>query len=277
MGKCRGSILPVVSSYCLHRGEEPIISGQRGSGTIFFANCCLKCIYCQNHEISQIGQGSETEPDELVKMMLALQSQGAHNINLVSPTHYAPPIAEAIKLAKRQGLKLPIVYNTGGYDSLDLLRELDGLIDIYLPDFKYCSEGAARTYSGAGNYPEVARVGITEMFCQVGNIKLDDEGVARSGLLVRHLVLPDNLAGTGEVLAWLAGLSREIWISLMAQYSPQHLAAEFPELARCLRPEEYRQAVARAEELGLKNVYVQELASSETFLPDFKQEDPFAG
>jgi len=260
-----------------------MISGTRGSGTIFFANCCLKCVYCQNYEISQLGtrdqgpgtRGEEVEAERLAEIMLELQAKGAHNINLVSPTHYAPQLINALKLAKQQGLKLPIVYNTGGYDSLELLRELDGLIDVYLPDFKYFGESAAQKYSGAGNYPAVARAGITEMFRQVGNIKLNDERVARSGLLVRHLVLPDNLAGTEAVLKWLAALSKELWISLMAQYSPQHRAAEFPELARRLRPEEYRQAVAQAEKLGLRNVYVQELASSETFLPDFNQADPF--
>jgi putative pyruvate formate lyase activating enzyme len=206
---------------------------------------------------------------------LDLQEQEVHNINLVSPTHYAPQIAEALASAKRQGLKLPIVYNTGGYDSLELLRELDGLIDIYLPDFKYWDEANAVKCSGAENYPEVARQGITEMFRQVGNIKLNEEGVAVKGLLVRHLVLPNDLAGSEQVLGVLASLSKELWISLMAQYSPQYKAGGYHELARPLQPAEYEQVVEAAEKLGLENVYLQELDSKEMFLPDFKRADPF--
>lgn len=275
-GQCQAGREPVVASACLHRGEEPLISGSRGSGTIFLANCCLKCVYCQNYEISQKGEGKEAGKEELAGIMLELQAKGAHNINLVSPTHYAPPIADALKSAKRQGLKLPVVYNTGGYDSIELLRELDGLIDIYLPDFKYWDNDNAVKYSRAENYPEVARQGITEMFRQVGNVALDEEGVAKKGLLVRHLVLPNGLADSAKILGFLAALSTELWISLMAQYNPRHRAKEHPELSRPLRPEEYRQAVAAAESLGLNNVYVQELASSEVFLPDFKKSDPFS-
>jgi putative pyruvate formate lyase activating enzyme len=264
-GKCQGGMIPLVSSYCVHRGEEPLISGSRGSGTIFFANCCLKCVYCQNYEISQTGKGKETGIEALAKIMLELQEKKVHNINLVSPTHYAPQIADAVRLAKEQGLKLPIVYNTGGYDSLELLKQLDGLIDIYLPDFKYWDDEPARKYSQAENYPAVARAGIAEMFRQVGPKKL----------LVRHLVLPNNLAGTAKVLEFLASLSRDIRVSLMAQYSPQYRAGEYPELARPLTPAEYREAIAAAERLGLDNVYIQELASGEVFLPDFSRPDPF--
>jgi putative pyruvate formate lyase activating enzyme len=207
--------------------------------------------------------------------MLALQEQGVHNINLVSPTHYGVQLAEAIRSAKRQGLTVPVVYNTGGYDTVELLRELAGLVDIYLPDFKYWTDEPAVKYSGAENYPEVTRQGIAEMFRQVGNIELDHEGVARKGVLVRHLVLPNNLAESEKVLAFLAALSKKLWISLMAQYNPQHQAAAYPEISRPLRPAEYQAAVSAAEALGLENVYLQELASSELFLPDFKKDDPF--
>jgi putative pyruvate formate lyase activating enzyme len=274
-GKCRAGIDPVISSYCVHRGEEPLLSGSRGSGTIFFANCCLKCAYCQNYEISQSGMGDEVSGVRLAEIMLELQGKGVHNINLVSPTHYAPQIAAALISAKQQGLKLPIVYNTGGYDSLELLRELDGLVDIYLPDLKYWDAEPALQYSQAENYPDVARAGVAEMLRQVGNIVFDEEGVARKGVVVRHLVLPNGLAGSEKVLGFLAALSKELWISLMAQYNPQHRASEYPELARSLGSAEYRQAVAAAEQLGLNNVYVQELESSEVFLPDFKKVDPF--
>jgi putative pyruvate formate lyase activating enzyme len=252
-----------------------MISGSRGSGTVFFANCCLQCVYCQNYEISQKGKGQEAGKEELAKIMLELQDKGVHNINLVSPTHYAPQTAAAVRSAKRQGLKLPIVYNTGGYDSLELLRELDGLIDIYLPDFKYWSADHAGKYSGADNYLEVARQGITEMFRQVGNIQLGGEGVAVKGLLVRHLVLPNDLSGSSSVLSFLSSLSHDIWISLMAQYSPQFKAGNFIELARPLTAGEYLAAVKAAEQLGLHNVYVQELESSAEFLPDFNKSDPF--
>ena len=276
MGKCQAGMKPVVASYCLHHGEEPLISGTRGSGTIFFANCCLKCVYCQNYEISQIGKGGTVNGEWAAGMMLELQAKGAHNINLVSPTHYAPQIADALALAKRQGLKLPIVYNTGGYDSLELLRELDGLIDIYLPDFKYWDNDNAIKYSRAENYPEVARQGIAEMFRQVGNLQgVGGSGTGSRGILVRHLVLPDDLANSLEILDFLAALSKDIWVSVMAQYSPQHCAGQYPELNRKLPPEEYQTVLDHAAKIGLHNLYTQELASSDVYLPDFNKEDPF--
>lgn len=260
-----------------------MISGRRGSGTIFFANCCLKCAYCQNYEISQLDKGKELgtprflsgQAEELGKMMLELQARSAHNINLVSPTHYAPQIMAALDLARGEGLTLPVVYNTGGYDSIDLLKELDGKIDVYLPDLKYFDETKAFKYSGAGNYVETARAGIDEMFRQVGNIQFNEEGVAVKGLLVRHLVLPNDLSDSEKALGFLASLSKDIWISIMAQYSPQFRASEFPELARKLKPEEYQKIISRAEKLGLHNLYVQDLLSSETYLPDFKSDTPF--
>jgi putative pyruvate formate lyase activating enzyme len=280
LGVCRAGALPEVASYCVHHGEEPVISGDRGSGTIFFAHCSLRCVFCQNFEISQ-GVGYEArdmryEGEKLAEVMLELQGKGVHNINLVSPTHYAPQIARALDLARKKGLKLPIVYNTGGYDSLELLKELAGKVDIYLPDLKYFDDEKALKYSGAENYVETAKAGIEEMFRQVGNLQgVGSSGIGSRGILVRHLVLPDNLSNSFEVLDFLAALSKDMWISLMSQYSPQHRAGEFPELDRKLTPAEYQRVIDHAEKLGLHNLYVQELASSEVFLPDFGQNDPF--
>ncbi|MCX5727016.1 MAG: radical SAM protein [Candidatus Saganbacteria bacterium] len=264
LGKCRAGLVPVVASYCAHHGEEPMISGEKGSGTIFFANCCLRCVFCQNYEISHEGFGHEVEAVKLAEIMLKLESQGVHNINLVSPTHYAPQIMEALELARRQGLKLPIVYNTGGYDSLELLRELEGKIDIYMPDLKYFDDEKAFKYSGARNYVETAKAGIAEMYRQVG-----------PKLLVRHLILPDNLSDSEEVLDFIASLSKDIWVSIMAQYSPQYKASAFPELNRRLKKDEYQKVVGHAKKIGLRNYYVQDLENSETYLPNFKRENPF--
>lgn len=276
LGKCRSGVKPMVSSYCAHYGEEPMISGKRGSGTIFFTNCCLKCVYCQNYEISQLAYGREVEIEELTEMMLNLQDQGCHNINLVSPTHYAPQILEALTLARGRGLQIPVVYNTGGFDSIELLRELNGKVEIYMPDFKYFDNEKAFKYSGAKNYVETAIEGITEMYRQVGNVQFNKEGVAIKGLLVRHLVLPNNLADSEKVMDFLASLSKDIWVSIMAQYHPQYRAKDFPELSRRLRPDEYRRVVKHAREIGLHNYYVQDLLSSETYLPDFKKDNPFS-
>lgn len=278
-GICRAGSLPEVASYCVHHGEEPVISGTKGSGTIFFAHCTLRCVFCQNFEISQgeyEGRGIKYEREKLAEVMLELQGQGVHNINLVSPTHYAPRIMEAWAMARAQGLKLPVVYNTGGYDSLELLKALQGKVDIYLPDFKYFDNKNALKYSGADNYVETARLGVEEMFRQVGNLEGGEgRGTGAKGILVRHLVLPENLSNSFEVLDFLASLSKDIWVSLMSQYSPQHRAGEFPELNRKLLPAEYQRVIAHAEKLGLHNLYVQELASSEVYLPDFKRQDPF--
>lgn len=252
-----------------------MISGRRGSGTIFFANCCLHCLFCQNYEISQGNSGREIEIEELAQIMLDLQNQAAHNINLVTPTHFAPQIVAALEIARQRGLKLPIVYNTGGYDSLELVRSLSGKIDVYLPDLKYASEEMAIKYSGAENYIEVAKAAVAEMFRQVGNIQLNKDKVAVKGVLVRHLVLPNGLAQSKKILDYLAELSKDIWLSLMSQYSPQYQAAQFPEIGRPLQAVEYKELVDYAEELGLHNIYIQELESQGVYLPDFKASQPF--
>jgi len=265
-----------VSSSCLHHGEEPIISGRTGSGTIFFSNCLLKCLYCQNYEISWGGKGEEKDIDQLVEIMLGLQEQKAHNINLVSPTHYGKPIVAALEKAKNSGLKIPVVYNTGGYDSLELLKAFEGLVDIYLPDFKYFDDAKAFKYSGAKAYVATAKAALIEMFRQVGNIQLNEAGLAQKGVLVRHLILPNNLSDGDKVLDFLATLSIDLWISLMSQYSPQYRAKEYPELNRKITSREYQEVIEYAENLGFHNLYAQEPESSELFLPDFQKADPFA-
>jgi putative pyruvate formate lyase activating enzyme len=275
LGVCQAGPVPRVAAYLVHRGEEPMISGRHGSGAIFFSHCSLDCVYCQNYEISQLARGDEKTEEELIGIMRDLQAKKVHNLNLVSPTHYAPQIFSALEKARSQGLNLPVVYNSGGYDSLELLRELEGKVEIYLPDFKYSDNQSAWQYSGAPNYVETAQQAIVEMFRQRGNIVLDNNGVAISGLLVRHLVLPGRLAEGKKIMQFLAEISPDIWVSIMAQYSPQFKAPEHKELARRLLPEEYQSVVDCAEDLGLHNIYTQAIESSEVYLPDFKSEEPF--
>ncbi len=276
-GFCHSAALPVVSSFCAHRGEEPALSGSRGSGTIFFGNCNMRCVYCQNHQISQdpaAQKGNEVDCQTLAEHMLYLQdSLKCHNINLVSPSHFVPQIVCAVLLAVPMGLHLPLVYNTGGYDSLELLKMLDGVISIYLPDIRYASDRVAMELSQAPGYVEHARAAIKEMYRQVGNLVLDDSGVAWRGVIVRHLILPNGLAGSRESLAWLANeVSPFIAVSIMSQYYPAHRAPQLPALARTITPEEYREVVGLVKELGLENGWLQEIESSGTYMPDFARE-----
>jgi putative pyruvate formate lyase activating enzyme len=249
---CRTGEQAVVHSYGPHHGEENCLRGARGSGTIFFTWCNLRCVFCQNWEISQKGIGEPVTPEELADMMLALQAQRCHNINLVSPSHVVAQIIAAVHYAAKQGLRLPLVYNTGGYDSPEALALLDGIVDIYMPDMKYGDSTLARRYSKVRNYVEVNRAAVKEMHRQVGDLVLDEHGVARRGLLVRHLVLPDNIAGTDRVLEFLAReVSPNTWLNLMEQYYPCYRADEYPELARRITHEEYRSALAAAARHGL--------------------------
>jgi putative pyruvate formate lyase activating enzyme len=242
----------VVYSSGPHHGEEDPLRGTRGSGTIFFSWCNLRCVYCQNWDISQRGAGQEVGPEELAGMMLALQGLGCHNINLVSPSHVVAQIISAVEIAARNGLRLPLVYNTGGYDSPEALALLDGIIDIYMPDMKYGDSGIARRYSRVRNYVETNRAAVTEMHRQVGDLALDAQGIAQRGLLVRHLVLPGNLAGTGQVLAFIAReISPDTYLNLMDQYHPCYRAGENPPLDRALRREEFEAALALAARHGL--------------------------
>jgi putative pyruvate formate lyase activating enzyme len=249
---CRTGERAVVASYGAHHGEEDCLRGCRGSGTIFFSWCNLRCVYCQNWDLSQKGAGREVEPSEIAEMMLELQGEGCHNINFVSPSHVVAQIIAAVHDAARRGLRLPIVYNTGGHDSGPALALLDGIVDIYMPDMKYGDAELARKYSKVRNYVEANRAAVREMHRQVGDLVLDKRGVARRGLLVRHLVLPGGIAGTDAVLAFLAGeISRKTYINLMDQYRPCYRADEYPEIARRITRTEYREALAAAERVGL--------------------------
>lgn len=252
VGSCKTGIRAVVSSYGPHFGEEYPLRGRRGSGTIFFAWCNLNCQYCQNYEISQLGQGHEVEPEELARMMLSLQERGCHNINLVSPTHVTAQILAGLLIATEAGLHLPLVWNTGGYDSLAALELLDGVVDIYMPDMKYADEAVARKYSKVEDYPAVNQTAVGEMHRQVGDLSLDEDDVALRGLLVRHLVLPEGLSGTAEIACFLANeVSSDTYINVMDQYRPCYKAHSLPRLDRSITRSEYERALQQAREAGL--------------------------
>ncbi len=251
-GFCRIGRLSRVASYTPHFGEEAPLVGRGGSGTIFFAGCNLSCVFCQNYDISQMDQGQDVPAEVLARIMLRLQETGCHNINFVTPTHVVPQILEALVLAREGGLSIPLVYNSGGYDSVETLRLLDGIFDIYMPDMKYGSDEPAMKYSHAPNYTECAKSAIREMHRQVGDLVMDDRCIAVRGLLVRHLVLPDNLAGTAEVVRFLSQeISKNTYLNVMAQYRPEHNACSFPELKRCITLQEYSEAVCLAAAAGL--------------------------
>jgi putative pyruvate formate lyase activating enzyme len=249
---CRTGAKAVVSSFNAHFGEEDPLVGEHGSGTIFFANCNLKCQFCQNYEISQLGEGREVEAKELAAMMLHLQERGCHNINFVSPTHVLPQILEALLMAAENGLKVPLVHNTGGYDSLEALRLLDGIVDIYMPDMKYADEEVGRRYSKVKNYPVINQQAVKEMHRQVGDLVMDERGIAQRGLLVRHLVLPNELAGTARIARFLAEeVSLSTYLNVMAQYRPTYKAHQHPEIDRRPTPQELQNAVDVALQVGL--------------------------
>ncbi len=251
-GICRTGERARVSSYGPHLGEENPLRGWRGSGTIFFTRCNLHCQYCQNWDISQTDAGEEVDAEELGAIMLELQSYGCHNINLVSPSHVVPQILAALLVAAEAGLHLPLVYNTGGYDSLDMLRLLDGVVDIYMPDMKYGDSAIARRYSLVRDYVKVNQAAVREMHRQVGDLQIDERGLARRGLLVRHLVLPNHLAGTAQVVRFLAEeVSKDTYLNLMDQYRPEYLASRYPPLNRRITPQEYQHALELAQKAGL--------------------------
>jgi len=251
-GQCRTTNQAMVSSFGPHFGEEAPLVGRYGSGTIFFTNCNLRCLYCQNYDISQLGEGTTVSSEELAGMMLSLQAKGCHNINLVSPTHVVPFILEALELAASKGLHLPLVYNTGGYDSLETLTLLDGVVDIYMPDMKYSDEKIGEQLSGIKEYPQINKTAVKEMHRQVGDLQIDELGVAQRGLLVRHLVLPNRLAGTEEVVRFLAReVSTNTYLNIMAQYRPCYKAFDLPQLARPVNRQEYAEAMGLAYQQGL--------------------------
>jgi putative pyruvate formate lyase activating enzyme len=258
LGYCGTGRDPVVSSYNAHFGEEPPISGSAGSGTIFFTNCNMKCVYCQNYPISQLKNGREVSVEELGSMMLALQARGCHNVNFVTPSHMVPQILKGLLLAADRGLDLPLVYNSGGYDSVETLRLLDNVFDIYMPDSRYGFDEQAGKYSDAPDYVEVNRKALKEMHRQVGDLDVK-EGVASRGLLIRHLVLPNGLSNSRKVFAFIAKeLAENTYMSLMDQYFPCYEAGTYPELSRRISSEEYKEALDAMWESGLQRGWVQD-------------------
>jgi putative pyruvate formate lyase activating enzyme len=255
-GVCNSTSRAKVYSTHPHFGEERPLVGRNGSGTIFFSNCNLLCCFCQNWQINHRGDGSYVSDAELGKLMLDIQRRGCHNLNFVTPTHIVPNIVGGLRYAIPRGLRIPIVYNCGGYESLEVIKLLDGIVDIYLPDFKYTDTAMAKKYSsGAAGYPEVAAEAIKEMHRQVGNVVVDEEGVALRGLMIRHLVLPENVAGTDKFVRWVAEeLGTDTYVNIMAQYRPEHRAAEYPKLSRRITPAEFRQALRWANEAGLTHI-----------------------
>lgn len=254
-GFCKTGTTPFVSSFGAHFGEEKPLKGFFGSGTIFFTYCNLGCLYCQNWTISHLGEGCEMSIEELSEIMLNLQKKGCHNINLVTPTHQTPMIVKAILLAKQKGLKIPIVYNCGGYESIETLKLLEGIVDIYMPDIKYMSDELAKKYSLAFDYPNIVKAAIKEMHKQVGDLVIEHTGIAIKGLLVRHLILPNNLSGTEEVIRFISEeVSKNTYLNLMDQYRPCYRAKEFSELSRKVTPQEYKKSVDLALKFGLKRI-----------------------
>jgi putative pyruvate formate lyase activating enzyme len=252
LGLCRIGINAKVSSFTPHYGEENPLRGWRGSGTIFFNRCNLKCQYCQNYDISQTDSADEVSPEDIAIMMLHLQAHGCHNINFVSPSHVVPQILAAVLIAAKAGLNIPLVYNTGGYDSLAMLSLLDGVIDIYMPDMKYGDSATAQKYSKVPKYTVINQIAVKEMHRQVGDLQIDINSLAIRGLLIRHLILPNSLAGTDKVVQFLSNeISKETYLNLMDQYHPSYNAHQYPELLRPITNDEYRDALKMALDVGL--------------------------
>ncbi len=251
-GRCNSGEELLVSSVSPHHGEEQPLVGRYGSGTVFLSNCNLGCVYCQNYELSQLGSGRKMNPAEVAERTLELQTRGCHNVNWVSPTHFVPHLVEGLIEARDRGLEVPIVYNTGGYESLETLQLLDGIVDIYMPDMKYSSDKLGREYSGVPDYWEVNKKAVKEMHRQVGDLQVDASGIAQRGLLIRHLVLPEGISGTEEVLRFIAEeLSRNSYVNVMGQYRPCWKASEYDELGRPVTGREMEKAMNLARELGL--------------------------
>jgi putative pyruvate formate lyase activating enzyme len=258
-GFCGGSSELVIASYQPHFGEEDSLVGEDGSGTVFFSNCNLRCVFCINWEISQGGAGNRTGLYALATMMLRLQEMGCHNINIVTPTHYSPHVVLGLDIAARRGLRLPLVYNTNGWERPEVLGLLDGIVDIYLPDFKYAESAMASKYSsGADSYPAVTQAALLEMHRQVGVARPAEDGLMYRGLMIRHLVMPNDVGGSKQVMSWIAeNLPRDTYVNIMSQYRPMHKADEYEEIARRLHRSEYREVVEHARQLGLTNLDIQ--------------------
>lgn len=271
LGRCKAGVLPKIALANLHYYEEPCISGKNGSGTVFFTGCNLSCKFCQNYKISQEFSGNEISEQDLAEEFLRLQAEGAHNINLVTAFAFVPSIIEALKIAKEQGLKLPIVYNSSGYESLETLKMLEGCVDVYLPDFKYAYNDLAKELSRVDNYFEIAQTAIKEMKRQVGNPVFDENGMIRKGLIVRHLVLPNHLQNSKKVLKYIKEhLGKDTYVSLMAQYFPTYKAMETEDINRKLTEEEYQKIENYFYSLSLENGYMQEIEEDEArYVPNF--------
>jgi len=276
---CRSGYPPVVPSFTPHFGEEPVLVGKHGSGTIFLGNCSLKCVYCQNFYISQLSdKNNEITGEEFASILIKIQKMGCHNINFVSPTHFVPQIVEAIYHAVPMGLNIPIVYNTNSYDSVETLRLLDGIVDIYLPDIKYSDDKMALKYSNVKDYVKHSKSAVQEMWRQVGNLKVDENGIAKRGVLIRHLILPRNTAGSYKTLKFIAeNLSLNATLSIMGQYFPTYKAKLYPEINRTINEDEYERVLEILESLGMEeNVYAQKLESHKHYHPNFaNRKNPF--
>lgn len=252
-GDCHSTDEVKISSYGPHYGEEPPLTGTLGSGTIFFTNCNLACQFCQNYDISQLGRGTSVSIDELARIMIGLQNSGCHNINFVTPTHFTPQIVDALIVAIDKGLQLPLVYNCGGYESIETLKLLEGIIDIYMPDIKYSKNETALKYSHIKNYWDVVRLAVKEMHRQVGNLKISKRGIAQRGLLIRHLILPNNISGSKEVIDFIAGeISNDTYLNLMDQYYPSYKADNYKELNRRISREEYYEIIDYAKKYEMR-------------------------
>ena len=273
IGRCKATDKAKVALASIHNFEEPCISGKNGSGTVFFSNCNLNCVFCQNYEISQLGKGKQISIEELANIFIKQQDKNVQNINLVTPTMYIYQIIEAIKIAKDKGLKIPIVYNSNGYENIEALKHLKGYIDIYLPDLKYSDDEIAYKYSNIKNYFENAVQAIKEMYNQVGTPIIDENGIMKKGLMIRHLVLPNQLQNSKDVLKWINdNMDKNVFVSIMAQYFPTYRAKEFPEISRKLTKKEYNEIEKYLYSLDLENGYIQELGEhEEEYVPDFSK------
>ena len=271
LGRCKGKDKIKIALYSLHKFEEPCISGKNGSGTVFFSNCNLNCIFCQNYEISQTGRGKEICIDELADIFIKQQEKGANNINLVSPTIYAYQIIEAIKIAKENGLNIPIIYNSNGYENIETIKILEGYIDVYLPDLKYYYNELGEKYSKVNNYFEIATKAIKEMYKQVGSPNIDEKGIIKKGVIIRHLVLPNHIENSKRILKWIkTNLGDKVYVSIMAQYFPTYNAMQ-SDLNRKLTKEEYKEIENYLYRLNLKNGYIQELGEhEEEYVPNWE-------
>ena len=264
IGRCKSNNKVKIALYSVHDFEEPCVSGENGSGTVFFSNCNMNCVFCQNYEISQQGKGKEISIERLAEIFLEQQNRNVNNINLVTPTSYVPQIIEAIKIARVNGLKIPIIYNTNGYENVETIKMLEGYIDIYLPDLKYAEDNLGLKYSKVKNYFEIATTAIKEMYRQVGSPKLNNDGIIEKGLIIRHLVLPNNIENSKKVLKWIKeNMDKDVYVSVMAQYFPTYKAKQIENINRKLTKEEYEKIENYLYDLDIENGYIQELGEHE--------------